>query len=427
MTKMVHRSDRVRGEYIEVKHPSGLTILLYPMEGYSSAYALFATKYGSIDTCFKTDKDDDFLTIPEGVAHFLEHKLFENEDTDVFELYAKTGAAGNAFTSFDKTAYLFSCTDNFEESLSILLSFVQSPYFTPQTVEKEQGIIGQEIRMYEDNPGWRVFFNLLDALFVKHPVKIDIAGTVESIAQIDADLLYRCYHTFYNLNNMVLAIAGNFDPDAALRVADKELKPAPPLVIENRRVEEPHHINKPEVRQKLEVSMPMFNIGFKGEAPAGTEEIRAIVETEILLDLVVGEASSLYRSLYEEGLINTTFGTEAFSGREYFAAVIGGESRNPMEVFSRVKAEIARVRAEGIDEAVFEGCRKAAYGRYLRSFAHVESVATGLVTAYFGGFGPFDGVEAIANITLADIVARLHNGFDLERAAISIIEPTKAS
>ena len=175
---------RIKEEYLRIKHKSGATILLYPMKGYSTAYALFATKYGSVDTTFKTNEDPDFVTVPEGIAHYLEHKLFENDECDAFDLYAKTGANANAYTSFDKTAYLFSCSQKFEENLRILLGFVQEPYFTDATVAKEQGIIGQEIRMYEDDTGWRVFFNCLQAMYEKNPVRIDIAGTIESIAKI---------------------------------------------------------------------------------------------------------------------------------------------------------------------------------------------------------------------------------------------------
>ena len=201
-------NERTGEKYYYIKHPTGLSIYVMEMEGYNTAFALFGTKYGSVNTTFKTKNDADFVTVPEGIAHFLEHKLFENEDCDVFELYAKTGASGNAYTSFGRTAYLFSCTENFPESLSILLDFVQKPYFTQATVDKEQGIIAQEIKMGEDNPYVAVFFNLLKAVYHSHPVRIGIAGTVDSIAKINADLLYRCYYTFYNLNNMVLSVAG---------------------------------------------------------------------------------------------------------------------------------------------------------------------------------------------------------------------------
>ncbi|WP_312640611.1 EF-P 5-aminopentanol modification-associated protein YfmH, partial [Hydrogenoanaerobacterium sp.] len=226
MNKTVISSERLGENYVKIKHSSGLTMLLCPKPQFSSAYALFGAEIGSIDTTFKTSKDNDFVTVPAGIAHYLEHKLFESEDGDAFERYAKTGASANAYTSFDKTAYLFSCADNFKESIEILLDFVTHPYFTEETVRKEQGIIGQEIKMYDDNPDWRVLFNLLGALYVNNPVRVDIAGTVESIAEIDADLLYRCYNTFYNLNNMVLVVAGNFEIDTVLEAADRILKPA---------------------------------------------------------------------------------------------------------------------------------------------------------------------------------------------------------
>ncbi|MCL2694636.1 MAG: insulinase family protein, partial [Oscillospiraceae bacterium] len=232
MQKTIIKNRRVGEEYRVIKHPSGLTICLYPMKGFESAYALFAAKYGSVDVTFKTNEDGDFVTVPAGIAHYLEHKLFENDECDAFQLYAKTGANANAFTSFDKTAYLFSCSQKFEENLRILLSFVQEPYFTDESVAKEQGIIAQEIRMMEDDPGWRVFYNGLQAVYHNNPVRIDIGGTVESIAEIDKELLYRCYKTFYNLNNMVLSIAGNFDVEKTLEICDELLKPTPDLGLE---------------------------------------------------------------------------------------------------------------------------------------------------------------------------------------------------
>ena len=203
------KSDILNEKYYKINHPSGLTVYVLPKENYSSAYAVFGTKYGSIDTRFKRSDSDKWTEVPEGIAHFLEHKLFESEDLDAFERYAKTGASANAYTSFDKTCYLFQCSSNFKENLKILLDFVQNPYFTPQTVQKEQGIIGQEITMYYDVPGWMSTFNLLRCLYKNHPVRIDIAGTVDSIAQITDKLLYDCYNTFYNLHNMALVVVGN--------------------------------------------------------------------------------------------------------------------------------------------------------------------------------------------------------------------------
>ena len=261
-------------KFLRVEHPSGLTILMCPMEGYSTAYAMFAAKVGSIDTTFKTEKEDDFVEVPAGIAHFLEHKMFECEDGDAFAKYAKTGANANAFTSFDRTAYLFSCTGNFRESLEILLDFVSRPYFTPETVQKEQGIIGQEIRMYDDDPGWRSLFNLLESLYHNNPVRLDIAGTTESIAQISSELLYRCYRTFYSLGNMVLTVAGSFDPAEVLAVADSILKKGEEVTIQWRKAQEPREVAASYVEQSLPVSTPLFQIGFKGPAGSSKENLR---------------------------------------------------------------------------------------------------------------------------------------------------------
>ncbi|MDF2568090.1 MAG: putative Zn-dependent peptidase [Oscillospiraceae bacterium] len=423
MNKQVIKNERLHEEFIKIKHPSGLTILLYPMKGYSSAYALFGTNFGSVDTTFKTNKDDDFIEVPEGVAHFLEHKLFENEDGDAFSLFASTGASANAYTSFDRTCYLFSTTDNFEKSLESLLSFVQSPYFTKETIEKEQGIIGQEIRMYDDNPGWRVFFNLLDALYVNHPVKIDIAGTVESISKIDDQVLYRCYNTFYNLNNMVLSIAGNIAVDTVMSVVEKSIKPCEELTIETKEVDEPKEIARAQSEQKLEVAVPLFNIGFKENPCKGKELVKNQVVAEILLEIIAGEGSDFYRKMYDEGLINSTFGTEVMNGRGYFCEIFAGESRKPHEVFENLKAEIGSIKQKGIESQEFERVRKLLYGRYVRGFNNVEGVANSLVLAHFTGTEIYDTIEAVANVSLNEVNEYLKNSLNPANCAISVINP----
>ena len=234
--------------------PNGLQVCVVPKPEHAKKYAFFATRYGGMDTRFCLD--GKWLDTPAGIAHYLEHKMFESEEGDAFEKYAQTGASANAFTSFDKTCYLFACTDRFQESLEILLDCVTHPYFTKETVEKEQGIIGQEIRMYEDDPGWRVMFNLLQSLYQNNSVKVDIAGSIESIAQIDAELLYRCYHTFYNLHNMVLTIAGNFDPQQVIESADKILKPAEPFCVQRKTEDEPAQV----CRKRFVQHLPRFPV-----------------------------------------------------------------------------------------------------------------------------------------------------------------------
>ena len=354
MEKKIIKNEKTGDSYIHIKHDSGLDILICEMEGFSTTEAIFGTKYGSINTRFKTNKDKDYTVVPEGIAHFLEHKLFENEDCDVFELYAKTGASANAFTSFEKTCYLFSCSDKYKESLEILLSFVQSPYFTKENVDKEQGIIGQEIRMYQDNPSWRVFFNLLKILYHNHPVKIDIAGTIESIAEIDADLLYKCYNTFYNLNNMVLAVAGNVKADEVLEIADKLLKPCENQQLETAFENEPEEIVKKEIVQNLSVGIPLFNIGFKASPKKGYENIKAELEANMVMNILADSSSPLYKRMTEDGIINSSFSTEVFNGDGFFSMIFSGESQKPYDVMNEIIKEIESAKVNGLDARHFE-------------------------------------------------------------------------
>lgn len=423
MEKKIVKNDRTGEQYTYVKHPTGLDIYIWKMEDYSTTYALFGTKYGSINTKFKTKDEADFITVPNGIAHYLEHKLFENEDCDVFSLYAKTGASANAYTSFDKTCYLFSCTDNVYDSLEILLSFVQNPYFTEETVRKEQGIIGQEIRMYDDDAGWRVFFNMLQGMYHNHPVKIDIAGTVESIAQINADLLYKCYYTFYNLNNMVLSIAGNVDEDRVLEICDKFLKNNDNPELETAFEDEPETVCKKEVVQNLEISMPMFNIGFKAKPEKGLDALRAEVETNFVLSLLADESSDFYKKLYDEGLINSSFSSEVFKGDGYFCSIFGGESRDPRLVRDRIIEEIDRCKREGFDRERFDCVKKAYYGALIRNFNDAEAIATNVINAGMERLSFFDVIETVAAVAFEDMAKRLDKQFDTKNVTISIIEP----
>lgn len=421
--KKVIENERTGEKYTFVKHPSGLNIYIWKMEGFSTTDAYFGTKYGSINTRFKTNKDDDFVDVPEGIAHFLEHKLFENEDCDVFDLYAKTGANANAYTSFDQTVYLFSCSDKYLESLEILLSFVQKPYFTQATVDKEQGIIGQEIKMCQDSPDRQAYFNLLKCLYVNHPVKVDIAGTVESIAKIDADLLYRCYHTFYNLNNMVLCIAGNVDEDDVLKVCDEQLKPCEDIKLETAFPEEPAEVAMKEYTEKMTVATPIFNMGFKCPSFSGMELLKMETCASLIMQLILGSISPLYKELIEHGLINSQFGTEVFCGDGFFSCICGGESKNPSEVMKRIIAEVERVKREGLDKERFDIIKKSRYGASIRGFNNTENCVSLLLNADFAGIGAFDVIEVLANTTFEDITNALNVLFDSDKAAISVVEP----
>lgn len=425
MEREIIKSSRLGDEMTRIRHDSGLTLLLYPMKGYRAAYAGFSANVGSVDTGFRTQDDDEMIDVPEGIAHFLEHKMFENEDGDAFAKYAKTGASANAYTSFDKTCYLFTCTDRFEQSLEILLDFVRRPYFTKQSVDKEQGIIGQEIRMYDDDGDWRVMFNLLGALYHNHPVRIDIAGTVDTIAKIDPEMLYRCHRTFYNLNNMVLCVAGNFDIDTVLRVADKVLKPDEKLLeVEHRTFEEPDTVRERLVEQSLSVAMPLFQYGFKGVSNGRTRNFLDQILDGILMDVIAGSSSPLYRRLYDEGLINVTFDNESMAGRDYSCAIFSGESRDPKRVAEQIALEIKKAREGSIDKQLFELCRRAAYGRYISIYSRTDSVASLMATTHFAGVDDvFSLLDVIENATIEQMQQRLLAAFDPDKSALSIVWP----
>lgn len=414
-------SERINEKVLYMRHKTGLDIFIVPKPGYSSQYAIFGTKYGSIDNRFVFDGEK--LTVPEGIAHYLEHKLFESEDGDAFSRYAETGASANAYTSFDRTCYLFSSTSNFKESLEILLDFVQSPYFTPQTVQKEQGIIGQEIKMYDDSPEWRVMFNLLGALYHTHPVKIDIAGTVESISHITAELLYKCYNAFYNLSNMTLCVAGNVNPDEVIEVADRMLRQAEPKQVESVFDPEPETIVKPRVEQKLSVSMPIYNLGFKDTPSQGREAADKEAITDILLEIICGDASPLYRRLYDKGLINNDFSMQYFSGRSFASTIIGGQSREPDTVMEEFIKEVERLKKDGIDRKDFEAAKRSTYGHLAASYDSVESIANSLASCRFLGLSPFDMLDAVANADYDKAQQRLNSHFSRERCALSVITP----
>lgn len=415
------KSERIDEKYYKINHPSGLTIYVYPKQGYNSAYAIFGTRYGSINTKFSVD-DGETITVPDGIAHYLEHKLFESEDGDAFVRYAETGANANAYTSFEKTCYLFSCTDKFDESLEILLDFVQSPYFTAQTVAKEQGIIGQEIKMYDDSPDWRVMFNMLENMYHNHPVKIDIAGTVESIAEITAEKLYEVYNVFYNLNNMVLCVSGNVTVDNVLKTADRLLKPSKKHKINNIFEEEPYEIVNPYVEQEFSVSMPLFNLGFKEKADCIKGDAEA-AHTDILLFLIASETSELYRSLLDANLINSTFSYELFEGPGYCSVIFGGESREPQKAAEMIKEYIVKLKENGIDKEEFEIAKKSIYGDTVASLNSVDTISNILIDYHFKGNNMFDYIDEIANATVEDVAKRLDSMLDVNNSTLSVVKP----
>ena len=403
------------------KHPSGLEIRVMPKKGYTSAYAVFGVKYGSIDTAVMTDSGE-FETIPEGTAHFLEHKLFESEDLNAFERFAKTGASANAYTSFEKTAYLFKGSENIGESLEILLDFVQNPYFTQQTVEKEQGIIGQEIRMYQDLPDWQVMFNLLKALYANHPVRIDIAGTQESIAKIDADLLYRLYKSFYNPANMVLSVVGAIEPQEVFDIVDRCIKTAEGKPMERKFEKESAKPVKDYIEEHLSVATKQFLLGYKEALSEPLLSLEDEIASQIMLEAVAGKSSPLFKKLLDEELIDMGFGAEIFNGFGFSCVMLGGTSADPDKTASILREEIKRIQKDGIDPAAFDRAKRKLYGRMVMGYNDIDDTANMMMNLYFNGYEPFAELEACKSITLEKAQARL-NALKEDASALSVISP----
>lgn len=414
------KNEHLGEKYYKIRHTSGLTIIIYPKKGFNSVYASVATKFGSINSRFVCDGKE--IKVPDGTAHYLEHKLFESEDGDAFTKYAKTGASANAFTSFDVTCYLFSCTDKFDESLEILLDLVQSPYFTEETVAKEQGIIGQEIKMYEDSADWKVMMNLLQAMYKNHPINIDIAGTVDTIAQIKPETLYDCYNAYYNLNNMVMCVAGNVSAEQVLEIADKKLKPCKKVKTESIFPDEPYEVVKNYTEQTLPVAVPMFEIGFKENAPKTPATTKELICTNILLEAFASESSSLYRKLVDEKLINSSFDSEYLEGKGYRAVILSGESRNPKKVAQIIKEAVTELHTHGISKGDFEIAKRAVYGKTISGFDSLTSIASGIINAEFSDRKIFEAIEIFENLTVDDINERLENELDPDNFALSVVK-----
>ena len=425
MTPKIVENNLIKEKYFYMSHPSGLDIYIHPKKDYKSNYAIFGTKFGSINNKFKINNEESYTIVPDGIAHYLEHKLFESKEGDAFSLFAKTGASANAYTSFDKTAYLFSCTENFESSLEILLNFVQSPYFTEENVKKEQGIIGQEIKMYEDSPDWKLFINLLGALYKNHPVKIDIAGSVESISKITPETLYKCYDAFYNLNNMALCIVGDVEPDKIFSIVNKSLKSRPAVNIEKYYPDEPAEIVRDAITEKFDIKTSSFCLGFKEKInPGELRTCKELAYTDIILKCIASKTSEMYQDLLNQGLINTSsFATEYFDGPGYASIIFSGESPDPKKTAEIIKNHTDKIKKSGIDKKTFERSKKAIYGQNLSAFNSVSDIANLSLAFALSGREIFEYINEIENANLNELNNELLKHLDSKYSALSIVEP----
>lgn len=404
---------------------NGLNVFVFQKPEFQKGYAFFATNYGGMDMRFCLN--GEWHDTPAGVAHFLEHKMFDTKEGNALQDLAENGASPNAFTSSAMTGYYFESTEKFEENLRILLSFVSIPWFTQESVDKEQGIIGQEIGMIEDNPDWKVFMNLMEALYKTHPIRVSVAGSEESISHISADTLYACHKAFYDPANMVLCVAGNVDPEHICAVAREILpKNAGPIALKDYGEKELPRAARSIIETAMEVSTPIFQLGYKGDAPKrGNEGLRQQLVAELALEALLGNSSPLYAKLYREGLINQNFsyGFESYPGCSFLAA--GGESKDPIAVRLAVAEEAGRIGREGVDGKLWQRLKKGVYGAKVRGLNSFENLCVGQAKSFFAGVDALRFADLFDSITKEEGEQLIEGWVTENRAALSVVRPKK--
>lgn len=406
--------------------PSGLKVLCRPMPGYSTVHAMYATAFGS--TMLDFTMDGRRISLPAGTAHFLEHKMFETPQGDAFDLYARTGASANAFTSYDRTCYIFTATEGIDENLDILLGAVGKPWFTKQTIAKEQGIIGQEIKMYDDSPDWRLLTGLYRCLYREHPIREDIAGSVESIAELTPELLYACTDAFYAPENMVLSVAGDITLAQAVEACKRSglYEARPPHKVEFSFPAEDGPIPQRELVFEMPVNKPCFALGYR-ETPIEPGDTRREILLDMIPDLVCGGLTTLYRKLYDEALVNPEFSGDSISVRGACVIAFTGESAQPRYVADLLRREIRRLRTEGVDPELFTLIKNQMYGELLGDVENVDEAAEQNGAAYLKGRSLANEIETLATLTVEDANEMLQTVLLEDTSAYVEIQPQEVT
>lgn len=397
--KLIESLNIKEKAYIE-KLENGMTVIIIPKNTTNKKYIIWGVNFGSIDNHFKVDEEE--IYIPDGVAHFLEHKMFEQENgTNSLDTLMALGIDANAYTTNDHTAYLFECTNNFYEGLDELMNYVQNPYFTDKNVEKEKGIISQEIRMYDDDPGWQLYMSLLDCLYKENPIKIDIAGTVDSIKEITPDVLYKCYNTFYTPNNMTLVVCGDFEPKEILKeIKNRITKNSSEEKIERVYPKMETEINKKSIEREMNVSMPLFAIGFKDVKGMNDEIIKKHIAIEILLNMLVGKSSDLYKELYDIGTLLDEPDMDYEFSKQYAHVVISGQSEKPHDIYNKLKEKIEKYIKDGLDSEHFERIKKKVYGDYVVEYNNIADISRMFLSDSMKDILPFDYIEQYNQVNI---------------------------
>ncbi|MCQ2431552.1 MAG: insulinase family protein [Clostridia bacterium] len=420
-------SSRLQERYIRARHRSGLTVCVIPRKSVT-AYAVLGVNCGSIHNQFRPAGAEHFITVPDGTAHFLEHKLFaEPNGEDVTNRFAKLGTTPDAYTTPDATAYLFSGIDNIKESLAVLLDFVTHPYFTDENVERERGIIEQELRMYEDTPSQLGYYNLMEALYHNHPIRINVGGSVQSIRSITKETLYTFYHAFYRLSEMTLVIAGNITPEEVLAVCDAVLPDsfdAP--CAERAPICEPPHIVRPMIRAKAQVAVPLVYLGVKEPEidPDPVARMKKAAAVDIANDILFSNASKFFNDMYSEGLINARFGADFELSSEFSYVMLSAETSREEEFLDRVKNYIAeRQQKHDITKAQFERCKRVMYACAVTAFESSEEIAGSCLSLVMDGGEMFADTDIMAELKIDDMFDALDSVYDPDRMAVSVVDP----
>lgn len=401
--------DRLQETLYHEQLDNGLHVYILPKRGFSKTYVTFTTKYGSIDRTFIPRGKKEFVTVPDGIAHFLEHKMFDKEDGDVFQKFGVLGASANAFTSFTRTSYLFSTTENLYESTKVLLDFVQEPYFTKEKTDKEKGIIAQEITMYDDNPDWRSYFGTIQSMYQNYPINIDIAGTVDTIQEITAEHLYMCYETFYHPSNMAVFVIGAVDPEEMMtfiREDQKSKRFSEPLEIERKYPEEPMDVKAPKTVLEMDVQRPKFNFGMKcsNTAIEGDEMLRQDLAINVVLDILFGRTSDFYTKAYAENLIDETYSYDFTFEKGFGFAMVDSDTEHPEALEALIRSTLRAQKDEwSITEEDLHRSRKRRIGQFMRSLNSIEFIANQFTQYNFNQMNLFDVVPALEKMTLQDL------------------------
>ncbi len=417
-------NNKIQEKVFIEKMKNGLTVMVFPRKNIQKKYIIWGTRFGSIDNNFIAPGDNEPTKVPDGIAHYLEHKLFEQENgKNSLDVLSSLGVDANAYTSNSMTAYLYECSDNFYEALDEFMNYVQNPYFTDENVEKERGIIGQEIMMYNDYPDWRLYMNAIKCMYSKNPIRIDVAGTKETIAEINKEKLYKIYNTFYRLDNMVLIVCGDFKVEEILQEIEKRIT----LTRNNTEIkriyeEEPEEISQKSVEEKMEISLPCFILGYKDKVEK-EKFAKKDLAMDIIFYLILGRSSKLYQNLYNEGLIYSELGYDYEFSKTYSHFLIQGQSTQPEKVIERIKEEIEKFKQTGFEEEEFLRIKKKLYGEYVKEYNDISVIANNLLGDYMKDLTPFIYFEEFDTLTKSEVEEILKEVLVEEKSVTSIIKP----